>query len=227
MPERNSAQKIHDAEVTQNLKDLLAHILYEKRGIGAASGVLPAWVKNLLALQDITSLFALQPLAGGPDNVITPYRAGYGFGSAKAGMTSLRSSSAVAKIGLGKKEFTRFVANTNDGERLNARALKEALCHGALKLPNKDAANFCRGFADGLVAFEPDQSRDSLATPIQLWLLTNWRAVERFPSVPALYRHFTATCGEKLNCDQARFAQICQRAKLRLRARGRPRKLLQ
>ena len=64
----------------------------------------------------------------------------------------------------------------------------------------------------------------STATPIYIFLVMNWQAVERVPSVAILH----TACGHHLGAPRVgelkTFQKLCQRIGLKLRPRGRPQK---
>lgn len=61
------------------------------------------------------------------------------------------------------------------------------------------------------------------ATPIYIFLVQNWRSVERVPTVAILHKGCGRYLGAKLVGELKTFQKLCQRIGLKLHSRGRPR----
>jgi len=192
------------------------------------------WVKNLLNVLKKSGLHHVALAFEGVE--FSVHQRGYGLGMFRAslalaekmavGQTPGRTLSKDGSAELVKMSgnLVQELVNKTGGQLPTDNELRDTLWLVYSEEEPADAADFFRGLADGLNHAQPDNKRDTLATPVHLWLLLNWRAIERFPNIPALHRCYIAKGGDAKLFPLGRFAQICRRLELHLAEAGRPRK---
>ena len=103
---------------------------------------------------------------------------------------------------------------------------KEALA-GAVDLPPDEMAEFMRGVDMGVkgASFESFKAHFDFTTAVYVILLNNWPAVEKLGSVRELRNWLLERLPESQVGSESRIKRLCSRVGLKLRGRGRPRKV--
>lgn len=177
-----------------------------------------------------------------PEEIFTPYRAGYAIGLIKWGVGSLQDTR--------KKLITEGIEGrlSHRGKRMIGKMLEvfylkegfitrneyrrsQFIPHDARRyasqaddLPAKDASEYYRGLSDGLkgIGAGVPGDRSNEATAIHWVLAMWWRLIARFESVTQLHDFLCRLLGPTVIGDKKRVEKICERLELRFRRPGRP-----
>lgn len=195
---------------------------------------LSEWVKNLLNVLKKSGLHHVATVFDGKE--MSAHQRGYGLGMLRAGLALMEkvvvnnkpdfelSKEGKTKIGENAVNALQDLASAAGSAIPSDKDIRKVLWLIFSEDDPRQAAEFFHGLADGLSYGQPESNRDTMATPVHMWLLQNWRAVEKFPNVPSLHRRYIAKGGNSKLFPLSRFAQICRRLKLHLSEAGRPRK---
>lgn len=108
------------------------------------------------------------------------------------------------------------------------RECVKAVIQSASEQPYDERRAFFDGYStEGAVVVDEHGklAHDRLTTSVYFLMLVFWRYVREFPSTAVLHEWLTKLLGPGVTGDLSRIRKICTRINLKLRPRGRPRKI--